>query len=55
MAKYTFKYGTGTVDFDYPEEDVLRVIEPAELEKSTQTEEQIIREAIPSEAPNLRK
>ena len=27
MAKYTFKYGTGTVDFDYPEEDVLRVIE----------------------------
>ena len=55
MAKYTFKYGTGTVDFDYPEEDVLRVIEPAELEKSTQTEEQIIREAIenPIGSPKL--
>ena len=46
MAKYTFAYGNGTVDFDYPEEDVIRVLEPAELEKSTKTEEEIIREAI---------
>lgn len=32
MAKYTFKYGNGTVDFEYPEEDVIKVLEPAELE-----------------------
>lgn len=46
MAKYTFKYGNGTVDFEYPEENVIKVLEPAELEKSTKTEEEIIREAI---------
>lgn len=46
MAKYTFLYGDGNVDFDYPEEDVIKVLEPAELEKSSKTEEQIIRDAI---------
>ena len=55
MAKYTFKYGNGTVDFEYPEEDVIKVIEPAPLEKSEKTEEQIIREAIenPIGSPKL--
>ena len=28
MAKYTFAYGNGTVDFDYPEEEVIKVLEP---------------------------
>lgn len=48
MAKYTFLYGEGTVDFDYPEEDVIKVLEPAQLEKSSKTEEEIIRDAIDS-------
>ena len=46
MAKYTFAYGNGTLDFDYPEENVIKVIEPAALEATTKTEEEIIREAI---------
>ena len=55
MAKYTFAYGNGTVDFDYPEEEVIKVLEPAELEKSTKTEEEIIRDAIenPIGSPKL--
>ena len=24
MAKYTFKYGNGTREFEYPEEDVIK-------------------------------
>ena len=46
MAKYTFAYGNGTREFEYPEENVIKVIEPAALEATTKTEEEIIREAI---------
>ena len=31
MAKYTFKYGNGTREFEYPEEDVIKVLEPTVL------------------------
>ena len=55
MAKYTFKYGTGTLDFDYPAEDVINVLEPSVIELPDMTEEEIIRNAIenPIGSPKL--
>jgi nickel-dependent lactate racemase len=46
MAEYTFKYGDKTVDFEYPKEDVIRVLEPSKVELPNLSEEEIIRNAI---------
>ena len=55
MAKYTFKYGNGTREFEYPEEDVIKVLEPSVVELPHKSEEEIIRDAIenPIGSPKL--
>lgn len=55
MAKYSFRYGDGTVDFEYPQEDVIKVLEPNKVEIPNKGEEEIIREAIenPIGSPKL--
>ena len=55
MAKYTFKYGNGTREFEYPEEDVIKVLEPSVVELPNKSEEEIIRDAIenPIGSPKL--
>ena len=55
MANYQFRYGDGTIQFDYPEEEVLRVLEPNQVDIPLRQEDEIIRDAIehPIGSPKL--
>ena len=46
MADFSFKYGDGHMDFSFPDEDIIKVIEPAHVEVPEGTEEEKIAEAI---------
>ena len=46
MANFSFKYGDGHMDFSFPDEDILKVIEPAHIEVPEATEIERIAEAI---------
>lgn len=46
MADFSFKYGDGHMDFSFPDEDIIKVIEPAHVEIPEGTEEEKIAEAI---------
>ena len=46
MANFSFKYGDGHMDFSFPDEDIIKVIEPAHVELSGLSETEIIAEAI---------
>ena len=46
MANFSFKYGDGHMDFSFPDEDIIKVIEPAHIEVPEGTEEEKIRAAI---------
>ena len=46
MANFSFKYGDGHMDFSFPDEDILKVIEPAHIEVPEGTEIEKITEAI---------
>lgn len=46
MANFSFKYGDGHMDFSFPEEDIIKVIEPAHVELSGLSETEVIAEAI---------
>ena len=43
---FSFKYGDGHMDFSFPDEDIIKVIEPAHVEIPEGTEEEKIAEAI---------
>lgn len=53
--EYSFKYGKGEQKFDFPEDDVVMVVNPAEVEIAGSTEEEKVREAIdhPIGSPKL--
>lgn len=55
MAKYSFKYGDSNIDFEYPQEDVIKVLEPNKVDFPDLTEEEIIKNAIenPIGSPKL--
>lgn len=44
--EFSFKYGDGTIDFTYPEEDIQDIVFPNKVELPEGTEEDIIRNAI---------
>ena len=46
MADFSFKYGDGHMDFSFPDEDIIKVIEPAHVAIPEGTEEEKIAEAI---------
>lgn len=46
MADFSFKYGDGHMDFSFPDEDIIKVIEPAHVTIPEGTEEEKIAEAI---------
>ena len=46
MADFSFKYGDGHMDFSFPEEDIIKVIEPNHIEVPEATETQRISDAI---------
>ena len=46
MADFSFKYGDGHMDFSFPDEDIIKVIEPAHVAIPAGTEEEKIAEAI---------
>lgn len=46
MANFSFKYGDGHMDFEFPDEDILKVIEPAHVEVPEGTETEKIAAAI---------
>lgn len=46
MANFSFKYGDGHMDFSFPDEDILKVIEPAHIQVPEGTEIEKITEAI---------
>ena len=46
MADFSFKYGDGHMDFSFPDEDIIKVIEPAHVTIPEGTEERKIAEAI---------
>ena len=55
MAKYSFRYGDGNIDFEYPQEDVIKVLEPNKVDIPCLDEEEIIRKSIenPIGSPKL--
>ena len=46
MAIFSFKYGDGHMDFSYPDEDIIRVIEPAHVPVPEGTDEEKVLAAI---------
>ena len=40
MADFSFKYGDGHMDFSFPDEDIIKVIEPAHVAIPEGTEEE---------------
>ena len=46
MANFSFKYGDGHMDFSYPDEDIIRVIEPAHVPVPEGTDEEKVLAAI---------
>lgn len=46
MADFSFKYGDGHMDFSYPDEDILGVIEPTHVEIPDTTEREKIEYAL---------
>ncbi len=46
MAEFSFKYGDGHMDFSYPDEDIIGVIEPGDCEIPAGTEDEKIINAI---------
>ncbi len=55
MANFSFKYGDGHMDFSFPDEDIIKVIEPAHVEVPEGTEAEKIAAAIdnPIDSPKL--
>jgi nickel-dependent lactate racemase len=53
--EYSFRYGKGEQRFDFPEEDVIRVVNPSEVEIEDSTDEEKVLEAIehPIGSPKL--
>ncbi len=46
MADFTFKYGDGHMDFSYPDEDIVKVIEPTEVEIPVSSEREKVEYAL---------
>ena len=46
MANFSFKYGDGHMDFSYPDEDIIRVIEPAHVPVPEGTDEEKVLAAL---------
>ena len=46
MADFSFKYGDGHMDFSYPDEDIVKVIEPTRVDIPESTEREKVEYAI---------
>ena len=46
MADFHFKYGDGYLDFSYPDEDIIKVIEPTKVDIPDSTEREKVEYAL---------